>query len=256
MLEKIDVHITDHCNLNCKSCTHFSPLADEFYLDIKEYIGDIERLSELSKGDIGQIFLIGGEPLLHPQLKYFFQITRLNFPKTRIIVITNGILLNKQDNTFWEACKKSNIEIWLSQYHLNLDYDLMKQTAAKYNVFLGNTTDIGDDSNNWFKFTFDLNGEQDPVETYNNCALKKCVAIEHGRIFTCCISAHAKYFNKYFNQNLELTDEDSIDIYKVRSFDEIMQKVSNPIPFCKYCKRVKWEYQNWEPSRREISEWT
>ena len=131
MLEKIDVHITDHCNLNCKSCTHFSPLADEFYLDIKEYIGDIERLSELSKGDIGQIFLIGGEPLLHPQLKYFFQITRLNFPKTRIIVITNGILLNKQDNTFWEACKKSNIEIWLSQYHLNLDYDLMKKVMNK-----------------------------------------------------------------------------------------------------------------------------
>ena len=32
MLEKIDIHLTDHCNLNCKGCTHFSPLAEDFYL--------------------------------------------------------------------------------------------------------------------------------------------------------------------------------------------------------------------------------
>ena len=255
MLEKIDIHITDHCNLNCKGCNHFSPISKEFYLDTEEYSRDIERLAKLSNGEIGKIFLIGGEPLLHPQLKDFFTITRRNFPNSRIIIITNGILLLKQDNTFWEACKNSKVEIWLSQYHLNLDYDLMKQTAAKYSVFFGNTTDIGEDSNNWYKWKLDLNGEQNPDSAYKNCVLKKCVALKHGKVFTCCTSAHIDQFNNYFNKNLELSEDDYVDIYKANSFDEIIQKISNPIPFCKYCKPAQWEYTKWEHSKKEISEW-
>ena len=43
MIEKIDIHITDHCNLNCVSCTHFSPLAEEFYLDIDIFDRDLKN---------------------------------------------------------------------------------------------------------------------------------------------------------------------------------------------------------------------
>ena len=33
----LDIHITDHCNLNCASCLHMAPLASEQFLDVKEY---------------------------------------------------------------------------------------------------------------------------------------------------------------------------------------------------------------------------
>ena len=58
MLEKIDIHLVDHCNLKCKSCTHFSSIADEFFLDIDEFEKDMRRLSKLTQGNIKQIFLV------------------------------------------------------------------------------------------------------------------------------------------------------------------------------------------------------
>ena len=52
MIEKIDIHLVDHCNLNCRGCTHFSPLAQEFYLDLDSYECDLTRLSKLTRGDV------------------------------------------------------------------------------------------------------------------------------------------------------------------------------------------------------------
>ena len=121
MLQKVDIHLTDHCNLNCKGCTHFSPLAEKFFLDIDDFERDLTRLSELSKGDVGEMFLLGGEPLLHPEIVDFFPIARNLFPNTKLVVITNGILLPQQDERFWKACKRYNIQLWVSDYTLNID---------------------------------------------------------------------------------------------------------------------------------------
>jgi ABC-2 type transport system ATP-binding protein len=50
---RFDVHLADHCNLNCKGCYHFSPLAPEKFLDIEQYERDCTRLNELSMGGGG-----------------------------------------------------------------------------------------------------------------------------------------------------------------------------------------------------------
>ena len=43
-----EVHLIDSCNLNCKCCVHFAPLAkpSSFYL-LEEFEKEIKRLSEL-----------------------------------------------------------------------------------------------------------------------------------------------------------------------------------------------------------------
>ena len=33
MIESLEYHITDHCNLNCAGCSHFSPLAKPWFVD-------------------------------------------------------------------------------------------------------------------------------------------------------------------------------------------------------------------------------
>ena len=37
MLNYVEVQIADHCNLNCKYCSHFSPIADTHFYDLKQY---------------------------------------------------------------------------------------------------------------------------------------------------------------------------------------------------------------------------
>jgi hypothetical protein len=58
----------DHCNLNCKGCTAFSPVAEEKFMDVNMFERDCERLAELTGGKIELIDLLGGEPLLHPKI--------------------------------------------------------------------------------------------------------------------------------------------------------------------------------------------
>ena len=63
-----EVHLADHCNLNCKGCFHFCPIADEKYPSVQSLENDFKRIYELANGKIGRIYLLGGEPLLHPEL--------------------------------------------------------------------------------------------------------------------------------------------------------------------------------------------
>lgn len=43
----LESHLTDHCNLNCAGCSHFSPLSSQNYVSIEQYKKDIQRLAKL-----------------------------------------------------------------------------------------------------------------------------------------------------------------------------------------------------------------
>ena len=43
-----EINLTDHCNLNCQCCDHFSPLADEFYLDLETFEKDVKQFAKLT----------------------------------------------------------------------------------------------------------------------------------------------------------------------------------------------------------------
>ena len=50
MIKYIETHIVDHCNLKCRGCSHFSPLAGPYFKDYNEYIKEITQLSKLTDG--------------------------------------------------------------------------------------------------------------------------------------------------------------------------------------------------------------
>lgn len=95
-----EVHLAEHCNLNCRGCDHFCPLAKPAYTDLNVFQRDFKRLSELFHMEAGEIHLLGGEPLLNPQVEEFCKIARKNFPKATINIITNGILLPEMPDSF------------------------------------------------------------------------------------------------------------------------------------------------------------
>ncbi len=135
-LDYVEIHLVEHCNLNCAGCTHFCPLAEEAYLDIETFSKDLNRLADLTNRQVGKIRLMGGEPLLHPELNKFMEKARGFFPNTKISVVTNGILLNKQSQKFWDCCRENDILITISGYPIKLDYDFIKNKAKENNVHL------------------------------------------------------------------------------------------------------------------------
>ena len=252
-----EVSLVDHCNLNCRSCHAFAPLADEAYYDVQKLEKEFKRISELANGKIEFVRLLGGEPLLHPDLLEILDITGKYFEKKRIELITNAILLDKQSPDFWESCRKNNVKICITKYPINLPFEKIEKTGKKHGV---EVRYFNLSSNNGVKKmtkpTINPDGG-DPTENFGLCPISNaCTALDNGKIYHCSTISRIKYFNKYFNLDLNVCEEDYIDIYNVNSLDEILDFLCKPVPFCKYCDIKKWEYgHDWTVSKRNISEW-
>jgi MoaA/NifB/PqqE/SkfB family radical SAM enzyme len=253
-LLRFETHLADHCNLNCKGCDHFSPLANKKLHDLDIFEKDCRRISELTKGRIEMLGLLGGEPLLHPDINKFMDVARKYFKSCKILITTNGTLLLKQDEIFWRNCRKNKVSITVSGYPVQLDVSAIKQKASEYNVKMY-TPGI---AKTMYKFPFDIEGKQNAEESFKKCFHSNtCIFLEDGKLYTCPMIPTIKHFNQYFNKKLEVSEKDYIDIYKAQNIKEILDFLCHPVPFCRYC-RVN-DVQNglaWGVSKKEISEWT
>lgn len=258
MIPILHLHLTDHCNLNCRGCDNFSPLASEIYTDIEVFERDCTRMAELAKGRVEEVQLLGGEPLLHPQIVTFMKIARKCFPKNPIKIVSNGILLTKQKEEFWNACRKYNIEIIVTKYPVKLDYDHIEECVKGQGIsfnYYGNTKSV---DKTMQCIPLDLEGKQDATDSFLRCSrANRCISLDNGKIYTCSLIPYVKYFNKYYDKNLDVSSKDYIDIYEVTSLDEILNFVSKPMPFCRYCniKGIIWDV-GFGVSKRDITEWT
>jgi MoaA/NifB/PqqE/SkfB family radical SAM enzyme len=257
---RFDVHLTDHCNLNCKGCEHFSPLADEKFTDTAVFERDCKHLSKLSDGCIEDITILGGEPLLHPKLIDFIETARKYFPETIIEINTNGILLQNLPETVWKDFKKNRIKLIISVYPVTLNYDSINLMAKKYGIeiyYRGETIGNVQMYKYWQKMPIDIRGEQDSRKSFGMCyAANHCFQLVDGKLYPCFRIAYIHYFNKFFETCIQVTKEDYIDIYKAKNADEILDFLRKPSPFCRYCN-MKGKIANieWGISKKHITEW-
>ncbi|MDR0629444.1 MAG: radical SAM protein [Treponema sp.] len=254
---KIDIPAVEHCNLRCKCCTTFGPLAKECFLDVESYRNDMERLALLTDNQLESVCFIGGEPLLHPRLLEMFDIARAFFPAAELSFMTNGVLLFKMGNDFWENCRKNNVCISLSRYPIKLDIDTLRKTAelnnVKFDYVGGSNTPI----KAMWKYPLDLAGRQPLSRSFNICnQVNSCIRMKDGKIYPCNTIACIEHFNAFFGENLEVTNDDSIEIRNVNTIHEIYEFLIKPKPFCKYCNRAGIQFGiEWGVSKKEINEW-
>lgn len=255
---KFEIHITDHCNLNCVGCNHFSPLADSFYLDITEYERDCKRLLELTNGNIQEIVLLGGEPLLHPNIQKIFGISRLYFQTAKIILLTNGILLTQQTEDFWTSCHKHQIQILITKYPIHINYASIIERAKYFNV----TCSYGINRNSEIKkmecIPINPHNQVSPEYSFRKCyKANNCITLRNGKLYTCCTIPFAYYLKQYFDLPIEILPDNGIDIYIANNIEDILMFLSRPVPFCKYCDfDHRREDIPWGLSNKELDEWT
>jgi MoaA/NifB/PqqE/SkfB family radical SAM enzyme len=248
------VDLTDHCNLRCKGCDAFAPLADKYCLDITIFEKDCARISELTGGKLEFLSLLGGEPLLHEQCADFFIVARKYFKDTLLLLWTNGIVLAKQVEYFWKTAKETKVELMITKYPINVNYSELEKLAKSYGVPL---LYVGDRKEGMFKRPLDLSGKQDYRESFKLCkAENDCITLREGKLYVCDVIPKISLFNKFFHQNLVVTEKDCIDIYKAKNLDEILTFLYAPSPFCRYCKVKEMKSGlKWAPSKKALSEW-
>ncbi len=245
-----------HCNLNCKYCDHFSPIAETKFIEPKVIKKHFLQLRKVI--DIKTIGLMGGEPLLHPQLKTILKMSRKIFPHTNLLIFTNGILLNNQDDEFWEICRQYKIHILISKLDIKINFYKSFTKAKLYGVTLAYYGAEAGKYKKMYKMKLDEEGRQDVNEMHKICWQNKgsCNYFEDGKLYKCSIAGNVFHFNKYFKKNLQVTPKDYIDVYKVKNIKEIEDYFNNPMPFCRYCNFKENQYDlDFEISKREITEW-
>jgi MoaA/NifB/PqqE/SkfB family radical SAM enzyme len=251
----LSIHLVDHCNLNCKGCDNFSCIADEKYHSVESLAKDFRRIYELAEGKIDSISLFGGEPLLHPELLRILDIAGEYFCKTDFRLVTNGILLSKQDDYFWAKCRQNNIKI--TKYPINLPFVQLEQTAREHNVILEYYGNTGFELKKMHKIPINPNGNENQQKSFELCyKANTCIMLDGGKIYTCATIPYIKYFNKRFGMDLKICEKDYIDIYGIKSINEVFEFLCKPMPFCRYCNTKESVYGiDWGVSKKEITEW-
>jgi MoaA/NifB/PqqE/SkfB family radical SAM enzyme len=253
VLYHFEIHITDHCNLNCKGCAHFSNLCPPTFADLDEYESDMRAMAGLFSS-VKQIYLLGGEPLLHPQVADFVRIARQIFPDTRIYLMTNGTLVVRMKDDLWEALADTGVVLLADSYPIGLPVEKIDRLGHEHGVTVEWTTPRKE----FFKIPIDPEGGHDAEESFGRCqGFNNCPIVREGKLYPCAYVAYAEVFKAQFGlPGLEVTQADYVDIHQETDSERIMDFLRNAVPWCGNCDMCAREFYTWGRSERALGEWT
>ena len=198
---------------------------------------------------------MGGEPLLHLQVNDFMRVTREAYPHSRIFIVTNGLLLLKMPNDFWETLRQCRIRIHWSKYPFySKDQSSEIYTCLKkHHTLLECPDSMNTRIENFYVFSFfSPEGTENPEQAFKGCIGKSCANLYRGKIYT-CPACYVFRANEYFHANHEVPE--GWDIYKYNG-KELQSFLNKPIPFCRFCHHaVHPKSFPWEVSKRRAEEW-
>lgn len=222
---EVEIQIVDHCNQKCDNCNHFANVAHEWFMSKEEFVYTIDKIkNELYPYGLRRIMLIGGEPLLHPQIKEFCEILRKNFPNEdmRLEILTNGILIE----TLSEIDEiKRNVNLITTPYpDVNVENPVLNSrlffnTNFLHDIPLGNAQ-----------------------EKYEQCAKFRlpCFFIRDYKVFICPLSGCFSIYNQIFDKNIEIKkDEDYIDLHDL-TYDKLKRLSDKGPKCCAYCDQREY----------------
>jgi hypothetical protein len=111
-----------------------SPYLQRFFISPNQLYKDLSLLSQHCRPD--RISLIGGEPLLHPDILKVVNVVRRSGISKRIRVVTNGILLHKMTDQFWQDVDEVHVSLYPSHPMKVNDLSIFQKLARSYNTNL------------------------------------------------------------------------------------------------------------------------
>lgn len=253
----IEVLLVNHCNLNCAYCNHFAPLADPGYYSVQDYDKDLQNLFELFSDQIFDIKLMGGEPLLHPEIEEFCKLSKQYFPKANVSVLTNGLKLLEMPESFFDICREQNIKISITPYSiLPLDQIIafLQSRSIVYDLYPDSVNDR--EKKIMERFCINPQGNTDVKAKFLDCGnANKTLTLRDGYLYTCPFKATVQYFVKKFNYTQLPIDPklNGVELAKTTKW-EALKFLCNPTPLCSYC-HGECELVTWKKSERVPEEW-
>lgn len=242
MLEHVEMHIVDACNLNCRGCTHFSPIFEKEIPEFDRRIGDVKELAN-KQVHIVQFNILGGEPFLNPEIEKYVVECRKILPYTEIVIVTNGLLIPKIKDGVFETIRDNNVKISISEYrptHQIIDKicDKLEKNSVIYNIRPFDTKEMFNKP-----LRIDTNAKYESL-----CISDGCINIWNGKISRCPTLMFVEEFNKKFS--VDLPTEGIMLLENCPSGKQLIKELEKRVALCEHCIENKMD---WSVCGREVS---
>ncbi|MCR5304640.1 MAG: radical SAM protein [Lachnospiraceae bacterium] len=250
-LPYIEYQVADGCNMRCSACSHYSQLVKGAVLsDLEETKKGFMLLKDYFE-NVCLIRVMGGEPLMNPDLHRYIRMTHEIFPKAELEVVSNGILITSMPQDLIDTMKELNVTLYMSYY------PAMEGKAEKIDRFLaenGIGHKISVMAKEFSKVT-DLSGNLDPEAEFSNCSWRFCTMLRDTRLAVCAYPFLSHYFNEYYGE--DLPESGAIDLTEEGlTSEEILKRLEMPVEFCSYCRQpgvpVAWKRAGAEVPMEDI----
>lgn len=245
-LDRLELHINDHCNLRCVGCSMLAGLVkEEANADYDITIQSLVRLKTVFPY-IHEIDLFGGEPLLNPDILRYCETIRNLYPEAVIFIVTNGVELLSKDSHFFNCLKENYIRLSITYYpifdtSLENALHIIEQNQIEYNVLERRTH---------FLNLYDFSGQQNPGKVFDACKRKlSIIALRENKLASCYTPFAFCYAEKAFK--IGYKEDGIIDVLgEELSPRKIIQQFMQPLDCCRFC-HCDQEY--WHQAHKEYS---
>lgn len=228
-----EIDVAPHCNLSCRGCMHLSPVWSKEFIDPEVLRSDLGTMAKFYH--TRYLGLVGGEPLLHPDILSVIAAVRESKISDRVSVTTNGVLLWKMPDEFWKAVDKVKVSVYPGKEMTP------KQGRICYQKARQNNTSLHMSIKGSFQESYSEVGTNDRKmikRIYDTCLIIhrwECHNIKEGYFYKC---PQAVYLPKMLDGKFPSPHIDGIKIDDSPTFGEELRSYlesPHPLASCKYC---------------------
>jgi hypothetical protein len=259
VLPFLETMATQVCNLSCTGCTNYSDIKHTGYVTWKDMHQQL--IAWLAVVDIPDFGIMGGEPLINPEISQWLTGTRELMPNSQIRFTTNGLLLDKYFSIVDQAYELGNIvfKITVHQNDLALE-QIIERIFKRYRW--QPVTEFG--INRWTagdrvrlqigrpaqflktyqgKYSNMRPWDNNPVDSFDACIQQTCPLLYNGRIYKCSTQGLLQdLLEKFNNPNFELWEpylNDGIAPHETNRIEKFIDNFGKPNTICQMCPTKK-----------------
>lgn len=234
--QSLEYSVSYHCNLKCAGCSHLSPFSNRLFPSLESFSKDLNQLAKIMHTRV--LRLLGGEPMLNPEINEFIKTARASGIADKIMVTTNGTLIHKMNDEFWKDIDFVLVTLYAG-VSVRESFDLLRRKARFFKTHL------------WFQFVSKFRTTivtrphpkdwitQIIFKTCRDAHLFHCHMVHEGKMYKCAVPPFlCNYIHRMGLIGYDPT-VDSFDIYDgdADPYERLKKYLlsTNPMEACRYC---------------------
>lgn len=236
-LQCIEVYVINECNLTCTNCNRYNNYDFRGMFDWRDSENALLAWGQRITADI--ITIIGGEPLLHPELAQWVQLIRRAWSTESIMIQSNGLV--RRDDL--DAIRTSTHSVGIVA---SLHQPGMEKTMRKYQTIRRNEEII--DNTNFTACAIRDKGNHfvvhdSPIDqAFAACTMSRSHTLLDGLLYKCPMVAILPRFMTQYDVKLSDQQTSLLESYQALShtcsdqdLQDFLLDENKPIPQCNLC---------------------